>query len=229
MENPEYASVEYWNNRYQEDKQGDGNDDHADAWYYTYDELKQFLKAPSKTSSALEVGCGRYPLCPDLRRQGGWAGRIVGIDFSAVCIEELKAQAITSDLFIEYIEADARNLHTIGNEFDLVVDKGCIDAMLSDGISYAAELIHSYAQAVSVGGRCVIISHIYMVQGDEKFDAWIEGALFPALNKIQSSNVRWKLRFCSAGEDNPSIFVMTKLRSSPRSAGLIEIEYEDYS
>ena len=130
----------------------------------------------------LEIGCGDVPLgtdlCNDMLKMQKDTGskaklvvsHIVCCDYSNTVINILKErhqqtrierEKITGislendDLDVEYEVADARDLKYKNNFFDLVIDKGTLDAMLSDkkmGVSNCVSIVKEVARVLSIGG-----------------------------------------------------------------------------
>ena len=96
-----YGTAKYWDERYERDNCTPFE------WYQTYDSLQQFLhpnvlspsKNPAKQSSlecpakdqskVLIVGCGSSRFGEHMM-QDGWIGGITNVDYSQVCIDQIK-------------------------------------------------------------------------------------------------------------------------------------------
>ena len=133
----------------------------------------------------LEIGCGDVPLgtdlCNDMLKMQKDTGskaklvvsQIVCCDYSSTVIDILKERHQQTrierekntgipiehdDLDVEYEVADARDLKYKNNFFDLVIDKGTLDAMLSDkkmGVSNCVSIVKEVARVLSIGGTYV--------------------------------------------------------------------------
>lgn len=229
----DYASKEYWERRYR----GEGGADVADEWYYTFADLLPVLERVirhKESASIIEVGCGDQPLLPSLRRSG-WQGRLLCVDFSSECIKILEQKEKQNPLGVEYLIADGRNLESTGvapESFGYLLDKGCMDAMLSDSditrsMENCRKLLHNYCEAVHVGGSCIIVSHLH--EGDDGFDSWLRDCVMPVLSEASRSGNRWFLKVY-ATEDSPNLFIITKAKSSRRlnSTFSLDVEFQQF-
>lgn len=136
-----YGDEEYWDDRYR------SNINHT--WYFEYVTLKPLLqRVLKKVDSVLEIGCGDAPLCEGIVNDDH-KGVVFGIDFSRKIIDDLNSKqkiptslrptsnsSVTSSSSsvskVSYQYMDARKLTFDSNSFDVLIDKGTCDAMLSD-------------------------------------------------------------------------------------------------
>ncbi|CAM9338250.1 unnamed protein product [Laminaria digitata] len=180
----DYSSMECWDKRYREGMFVE--------WYCGFDHVRPlFERFVPKDSSVLDVGCGDKPLAWDLR-DAGYTGKICSFDFSPTVIEQHLAEKekldrTRLDTGVEFRVLDARNLPFEGGTFDLVVDKGTVDAMLCDeaGKGSARATCREAARVVASGGWFVIVSHIHpnTVEGV----ALLSEAMVPGLQDSASS------------------------------------------
>ncbi|GIX64400.1 methylase, putative [Babesia caballi] len=143
----QYSTAEYWNRRYAkyvecyprpQKRRSEGTYD----WYNEWPALKTHLPFElGGDSRVLHVGCGTsstftpstadYPLHSDLAQHLHEEGvrNVTNIDVSPVCIKTM------TELFPhhDYETLDALNISTrfAAASFDCVIDKGCLDSMLS--------------------------------------------------------------------------------------------------
>ena len=121
--------------------------------------------------SVLEVGCGDVPLGRDLARsiesfesQTGIASnnilkQVVCVDYAPSCIESLKKeQKKESDQRIQlsFEVGDARKLKYKNESFQLILEKGTMDAMLSDadqGVDNCKLIVAESARILTTGGK----------------------------------------------------------------------------
>lgn len=200
----DYSSKSYWDSRY------DKNDiDHE--WYFSFDTLEPiFERIISKSkafgvkgdrieeSQVLEIGCGDRPIIHHLTDLHFKANNLHAIDFSDVVINQLMSlQPSKIDAGINFKTADARQLNTYypKNNFSLIIDKGTIDAMLSESsttkaINNAYEICASIADVLALNGVYVLISHIQV--DTNEFETLMEEILLPALESKQGS-CHWQI------------------------------------
>ena len=101
-----------------------------------------------------------------------------------------------------YHHMDARKLSFPGQRFDLVVDKGTIDAMLCSSAGHA-DALAICSEAVRVlrsGGSFMVVSHLE--PSSEDGSAFLSESLIPAL-KSQPPRWRWAIEVHKqAGDDD---------------------------
>eukprot|EP00981_Chlorochromonas_danica_P013514 scaffold6421_cov251-Ochromonas_danica.AAC.8 len=212
----DYSSESYWNQRYEAN-----NIDHE--WYYSFDILEPLLKMMLSNqpdlslAKALEIGCGDRPLVSHFHQLGLKEDNIYGIDFSQVVIDHLQSQqsqslqssastssttttttttTTSSSAKVHYLKADARRMSQFSNDnFDLLVDKGTIDSMLSstnskEGVKNAFKVVKEMVRLLSPTGSFMLISHIE-VDSDE-FEVLMDDILCPALQS--KTNSHWSIK-----------------------------------
>ncbi len=123
-------------------------------------------RAKRRRLAVLELGCGSSPLGEDVRASVGWpwpwaAPNVTSVDISEGVVQQMSARLASSRRrgAHTYLAADARSLPLPAAHFDLVVDKGTINAMLADrGYRRAArmarrDLVLGDAQRVAAEAR----------------------------------------------------------------------------
>jgi ubiquinone/menaquinone biosynthesis C-methylase UbiE len=77
---------------------------------------------------ALDVGCGTGDNSIYLA-QHGW--QVTGIDFIPKAVEQARAKAAAQKVSVQFAQADVTRLSAagFGNEFDLIIDSGCLHGM----------------------------------------------------------------------------------------------------
>eukprot|EP01038_Epipyxis_sp_PR26KG_P005182 gene5182-7210_t len=184
----DYSSRSYWESRY------GAEDDHI--WYFDFDILKPLIfksldlgdssrKLDSTdfllSSTVLEIGCGKFPLLEGLNKCVNeqatnssiiCEAKLYGIDFSSTIVEELKSH-LTSNFVLNYETMDARSLTYPTSYFDLVIDKGTIDAMLCNknilqSYQNVKQIIASAARVMKPTSKFMIVSH--MEHDSEEFE-----------------------------------------------------------
>ncbi|KAF7723564.1 hypothetical protein EC973_001853 [Apophysomyces ossiformis] len=121
-----YKTKEYWEARYKQE-----NPDVTFDWFKTYEELRPLLNKmiPDKQSSILILGCGNSTLGEDMYNDG--YKNITNIDYSATVIENMK-QRCSHQPEMKWMEMDIRDLRFEDESFDVVIDKGTMDALMCD-------------------------------------------------------------------------------------------------
>jgi ubiquinone/menaquinone biosynthesis C-methylase UbiE len=150
----------YWDDRY-ENQDADGYD-----WFKTFSEIAAVLTPHLKPSSKIMVlGCGTSSLSEDLYQSG--YHHIFSNDFSAKCIDLMSCRKQDKPE-MHWDVCDVRTLEVYDDDsFDVVIDKGVMDAML-DGCSLwdppeqvkenCAREIQSAARVLKSGGKFLMIS-----------------------------------------------------------------------
>eukprot|EP00934_Nitzschia_sp_Nitz4_P001903 Nitzschia sp. Nitz4//scaffold170_size48074//30367//31646//NITZ4_007108-RA/size48074-augustus-gene-0.34-mRNA-1//-1//CDS//3329538649//1903//frame0 len=142
----------------------------------------------------LEVGCGDVPLGTELtsaihawgeqHQKSSILDRVICLDYSKVLIEQLKASKEKQVDAVEYHCEDARKLPYDKNQFSLILEKGTMDAMLSDveeGKDNCRAIVAEMARVLTVGGAIVIISHLNAQNSDGL--EWLDTLVVPGLRK----------------------------------------------
>ncbi|TFK39915.1 S-adenosyl-L-methionine-dependent methyltransferase [Crucibulum laeve] len=126
VKNEEYGTKEYWNDRYTQE-----SDDSAFDWFKSYSELAHLIHdlVPDKSSRILMLGCGNSRLSEEMWEDG--YKNIVNTDYSNVVIEQMRLRHKERRPEMEWHEMDVRNLTFEDNSFDVAIDKGTMDAMMT--------------------------------------------------------------------------------------------------
>ena len=152
--------------------------------------------------SVLEVGCGDAPLGHDLalsvleygsenkRDPSGIIQKIVCLDYSKNVIQTMKQEQEQQQLQnkkkgiqLIYEAGDARDLSYENESFEVILEKGTLDAMLSDsdglGQTNCRKIVSECARVLTIGGYIVIISHLnaHVESGLE----WLNNIIVPGL------------------------------------------------
>ena len=157
-----YASQSYWQNRYENtthEAAGSGRNE----WFVSFDALRDVLVPLAPVVNALDIGCGMSLLSEELLVHK-IASKVTAIDFSDVAIEHMRKRS--SSVGLEYIWMDATGLKFKDHSFDFVIEKGTLDALLtdesenSDMNSKGTKLLSEVKRVLSdEGGTFVSVSH----------------------------------------------------------------------
>lgn len=126
MELPEnniiYKKKEYWDERFEQEDAYD--------WLVTFDQVKSGLVEHIKPSDRiLMLGCGNSTLSADLYNAG--YKNIVNMDYSPVVIDRMRTKyADMSEMTWDVM--DMKELTYEDKSFDVVLDKGSLDALMVD-------------------------------------------------------------------------------------------------
>jgi RAT1-interacting protein len=115
-----YQDVAYWNSRYLNDSEGY---EWFQSWTNFFPFLRQYVPAGGR---ALNIGSGSSPMSLEMLNSG--LSDIVSIDISDVVIEQMRSR-YSAESRLKWEVMDCQELRFSDNSFDLVVDKGTIDAL----------------------------------------------------------------------------------------------------
>eukprot|EP01116_Phalansterium_solitarium_P014304 TRINITY_DN31894_c0_g1_i1.p1 TRINITY_DN31894_c0_g1~~TRINITY_DN31894_c0_g1_i1.p1 ORF type:complete len:215 (+),score=25.46 TRINITY_DN31894_c0_g1_i1:49-693(+) len=122
-DNKEYATQQYWDERYQKDPV-------PYDWFKGYEELKAVLGQHVKKSDAILMsGCGSSLLSEDMYKDG--FQRITNVDFSPEVIR-LMSERCKDLTEMSWLVMDVMKMEFPGGSFDIVLDKGTMDAVLCE-------------------------------------------------------------------------------------------------
>lgn len=151
----EFANEEYWNEFFQ--KRGKTPFE----WYGEFWQLEgticNYIK---KTDKLLIIGCGNSSLSADLYDSGYTS--TVSIDISDVVIRQMTEKYATVRPDMQFLQMDAAKLTFEDEQFNVVLDKGTVDALSPRGgdgnILKLCAVLGEVARVLKVGGRFVCVS-----------------------------------------------------------------------
>jgi 2-polyprenyl-3-methyl-5-hydroxy-6-metoxy-1,4-benzoquinol methylase len=120
--NESYKLKEYWDERFAEEDNFE--------WCKSYCDFKHLMiQHVRKNDRILMLGCGTSRLSEDLYLDG--YKNIVNIDYSPVVIEKMK-QKHQNFVEMQYLVMDITKMTFDKKSFDVVIEKGTLDALLVD-------------------------------------------------------------------------------------------------
>ncbi|KDQ18894.1 hypothetical protein BOTBODRAFT_63062 [Botryobasidium botryosum FD-172 SS1] len=124
--NESYGIKEYWDERYRKEAVDASFD-----WFKSYNQIASLIakRIPDKSSRILMLGCGNSTLSEEMWDDG--YKNIVNIDYSSVCIENMRRRNLEKRPNMEWLEMDVRKLEFEPESFDIVIDKGTMDSMMT--------------------------------------------------------------------------------------------------
>jgi ubiquinone/menaquinone biosynthesis C-methylase UbiE len=208
--------------------------------------------------SVLEVGCGDVPLGADLSLElqkleqetggssQGIVKRIVCIDYSETVVHAMTKQYLSTPTTtgtttttapdknagpLEFAVEDARRLSYPNESFELILEKGTLDAMLSnkeEGVANCVEIVTECARVLTIGGFIVIISHLNAHTPNGV--SWLEEVVQTGL-LAGGGNATWEIEVhgnadistdgdpgIPAGSPGPAVYIIQK-KPSPEVEG----------
>lgn len=156
--NKKYKDVDYWNERYRTEETFE--------WFGDFAKFRHLLvQHVEKEENILMLGCGNSALSLHLYLAG--YKTITNVDYSHVCVENM-SQRHSDCVEMSWVCMDACRLAFPDSSFDVVIEKGTLDAMLveerdpwniSEG---SAQLLHKVLKEISrvlkPGGRFVSVT-----------------------------------------------------------------------
>ncbi|KAG8444983.1 hypothetical protein GDO86_009941 [Hymenochirus boettgeri] len=119
-----YRDSLYWDGRYLKERGLPNGFD----WFGSYRDFKELVKEELLPGTrGLVLGCGNSSLSVDLHEEG--VSPLVSIDYSPICIKEME-QKYAEYQGMSWLVMDARQLQFTDGSFDLVIEKGTLDAMM---------------------------------------------------------------------------------------------------
>eukprot|EP00444_Apocalathium_aciculiferum_P052781 CAMPEP_0183515176 /NCGR_PEP_ID=MMETSP0371-20130417/13357_1 /TAXON_ID=268820 /ORGANISM="Peridinium aciculiferum, Strain PAER-2" /LENGTH=208 /DNA_ID=CAMNT_0025712687 /DNA_START=80 /DNA_END=706 /DNA_ORIENTATION=- len=148
--------MEYWDEQYATGHYGDNYE-----WYdLSWADLRSYLSAvlPRPGAPRLDIlvsGCGNSPISVDIAKED-FVRRMVNVDISSVVIESMRSKHPS----LEWAVSDARELKEFDDHsFDLVFDKGTLDALRGSNNATNSELLFAaYRRVVRPGGVVIIVT-----------------------------------------------------------------------
>ncbi|KAG6453988.1 eEF1A lysine and N-terminal methyltransferase homolog [Manduca sexta] len=150
----EFSEKDYWNKFFK--KRGNK----AFEWYGEYLELcGQLHKYIKPKDTLLVTGCGNSSLSADLYDVG--YQNITNIDVSEIVIKQMKSiNAQRANM--KFLCMDATNMTFGDEEFNVVLDKGTLDAIMPDNTEETNAIIDKYfseiKRVLKLGGRFICVS-----------------------------------------------------------------------
>jgi ubiquinone/menaquinone biosynthesis C-methylase UbiE len=199
-----YGEMGYWDKRYEATADGNSYD-----WYMGWKRLKKTIveklsgasegKVDAASVHTLMVGCGNSEMSADMYEDGFTS--IMSFDYSEVVIRKMKEKHGDATPGMEFEVADARDLRYDSASFDLVVDKGTLDAILCGGNSgsNSKAMLSEVARVLKPGGVFVIITY---------------GEPDSRLEHLESPRYGWTVEHELVGAKRQHFYTMTKKGSS---------------
>lgn len=149
----------------------------------------------------LDIGCGNSGLGADLFRSG-WT-QLTHIDISDVVIERMQREYASHDGHCgEWITMDATNMSFPAGEFDLLVEKGTVDALDCADDSGCRRLLSECARVLKPGGVLLLVTH----SGPRR-----------RLPLLMQEEYGWDVETHAVGYSNSALFVR-RLRKKVRTS-----------
>lgn len=208
-----YHTQPYWEQRYQE-KKG------YHEWYFDYSCMEPLLEEllSSPDTMVLELGCGDSPMVKDMNDQH--PNCLHAVDFSETIVAKLNKDqnSLPKEQRISYCVQDARSLTYDSNKFDIVLEKGTVDAMLCDkrnGFINVKNIIKEACRVLKkdVATSIVMVSH--MDVESDSFSSFMQKSVLPAFSECQSM-ARWQIEAHTQSSKSTESATVYKFLAQPR-------------
>ncbi|XP_061439972.1 eEF1A lysine and N-terminal methyltransferase [Rhineura floridana] len=208
----DFASSDYWERFFRE------RGGRAFEWYREWKELRTLLgRYLRPRDSILVVGCGNSELSEQLYDEG--YQDIINVDISEVVVKQMKQRSAHLRPKMTYMLMDVLQMNFPDERFQVVLDKGTLDALLTDGedttLSRAERMFAEISRVLQFGGRylCVSLAQAHVLKTAIEYfsrEGWM----------VRIHQVSGNASGTSEGEFALPIFVyvMTKIRQVPDSA-----------
>jgi len=167
----------------------------------------------------LEIGCGSSEFAIGLHESGY---EVVGCDYAEAQINALNKQhkkLLGEGLSFETVDCRQLEQHYSCESFDAVVDKACLDSMLSGGLDTARATCAEVSAVLKPGGHLVVVSHA-SPEG-ELGETLLHGVILDAVNTV---DFRWQVAIHSSEEMGDEFVHIYVLRKVARAATRAESE-----
>ncbi|ELU00523.1 hypothetical protein CAPTEDRAFT_136807 [Capitella teleta] len=217
----EFRSADYWEKFFK--KRGEK----AFEWYGEYPELCSILHKYIKPSEKiLVIGCGNSNLSADMYDVG--YHNITNIDISETVIRQMKQKNSEKRPLMQFIQMDATATTFEDGEFGAVLDKGTLDALMTDSSADVSQTVTKMFDEISrvlkFGGRyvCVSLAQKHIVEKVLQY--------FP--------DQGWPVRICRVDKETGEaldpesefqmpvfVYVFTRFKKMPNMKPILEVAY----
>ncbi|XP_010892908.1 EEF1A lysine methyltransferase 4 [Esox lucius] len=206
--NCRYKDVGYWDERYKTEQSFE--------WFGDFSKFQHLLEQHvKKEDDILILGCGNSSMSSDMYDAGYLS--ITNIDYSSVCIDTMSARHLAKCPGMTWHQMDARKLSFPDASYDVVLEKGTLDAMLveekdpwnvsQDTACLIDQVLKEICRVLKPGGRFLSVTFAQ-----------------PHFRKrlYARHDYGWSVRTCSYGDGfQYFLYVLTKgEKLSPEDAAL---------
>ncbi|KAM7055273.1 eEF1A lysine and N-terminal methyltransferase isoform 1-T1 [Molossus nigricans] len=210
----EFGSVDYWEKFFQQ------RGKKAFEWYGTYLELCGVLhKYIKPREKVLVIGCGNSELSEQLYDVG--YQDIMNIDISEVVIKQMKERNANRRPQMSFLKMDMTQMEFPDASFQVVLDKGTLDAVLTDEeertLQQVDRMLAEVGRVLQVGGRylCISLAQAHVLKkavGHFSREGWMVRVhqVASSQDQVLEAEPRFPLPVFA--------FIMTKFRPIPGSS-----------
>ena len=149
------------------------------------------LQLSKQSTSFLDLGTGNGELLFSLRREGGFKGPMIGVDYSATSIA-LARKIAASDEETKDISFTATDILDAGMQwdmYDVVLDKGTFDAICLSGRHGVEDIYREQVQKMMKPGGLFLITSCNWTE--EELKQWLKGDSLRFHDKIEYPKIQF--------------------------------------
>ncbi|XP_014113014.1 PREDICTED: methyltransferase-like protein 13 [Pseudopodoces humilis] len=209
----EFGSARYWDRFFRQRGQ------RPFEWYGAFPELCPVLhKYVRPRDKVLVVGCGNSELSEQMY-DVGMCEDIVNIDISDAVIRQMRERSASTRPRMSYLLMDMLHMDFPDAHFQVVLDKGTLDALLTDEeeatLAKVDQMFAEISRVLQVGGRylCVSLAQAHVLKKAVEYfsqEGWVV-----RVHQVASSGDKEQFVL------PVFVYVMTKFRKIPGSAAQI--------
>ncbi|XP_041335052.1 eEF1A lysine and N-terminal methyltransferase isoform X2 [Pyrgilauda ruficollis] len=209
----EFGSARYWDRFFRQRGQ------RSFEWYGAFPELCPVLhKYVRPRDKVLVVGCGNSELSEQMY-DVGMCQDIVNIDVSDAAIRQMRERSASARPRMSYLLMDMLQMDFPDAHFQVVLDKGTLDALLTDEeeatLAKVDQMFAEISRVLQVGGRylCVSLAQAHVLKKAVEYfsqEGWVV-----RVHQVASSGDKQQFVL------PVFVYVMTKFRKVPGSAAQI--------
>ncbi|XP_074654403.1 eEF1A lysine and N-terminal methyltransferase-like [Tubulanus polymorphus] len=217
----EFGSSDYWEGFFK--KRGDKSFE----WYGEYNQLCGIIhKYVKVTDKILMVGCGNSDLSANMYDVG--YKDLTSIDISDVAIRQMIQKNHSQRPDLQFIQMDMKQMEFRDDLYNVVVDKGTLDAILTDASEAVLwevdKMFAEISRVLKVGGRylCISLAQDHIIN---KLLTYFSKEGWPiCVHRLDDeSDVKPGEQF----KLPVFVFILTKFRRMPNAPKIFEVAYTE--
>lgn len=228
-----YADKEFWNSRFVNEKKND--------WYINWKEFKPYLSSLNldQNSKILNVGSGTSHIAIEMWKDG--IKGVVNIDISDQAVAQMQQLANSMQVESEWIEMDATRMQFEDDIFDVVFDKGTLDALVcAPSQEIPKAMLKEMYRVCKIGGVIYIVTHSCPEDRGELLDCifdpkkaeidYCQQALSPQVNLVNIMRAKANGKSLSEVMKDPALFIecMIEMKKDSVEAPSLQMNWRNY-
>ncbi|XP_060088414.1 eEF1A lysine and N-terminal methyltransferase [Heteronotia binoei] len=211
----DFGSAGYWERFFRE------RGERAFEWYGEWEELREPLERYLRPrDSILVVGCGNSEMSEQLYDDGYQS--VVNVDINEMVIKQMGKRSAHLRPKMSYLVMDVLQMDFPDGCFQVVLDKGTLDALLTDGeeatLARVERMFTEIGRVLQFGGRylCVSLAQAHVLKAAVEYfskEGWMVRVHQASGKEATTSEGKFALPVF--------IYIMTKMKPVPSSASRI--------